>query len=490
MKQEIVSSYRYDFKDTEKYVYKEEHGLNERVVHHISGIKHEPDWIKEFRLKALKIFAAKKMPLWGADLSRIKFDEICYYMKPTDGLVKNWNELPAEMKKTWDRLGIPEAERKFLSGVGAQYESESVYHKILKDLALKGVVFVDPDIGLNPTEERIKEMADTLEIPFDIARHNLMQAHARFKEFFGTVVPIADNKFAALNSAVFSGGSFVYIPRGVKLNMNMPLQAYFRINASNMGQFERTLIIADEDAEVSYVEGCSAPIYSKQSLHAAVVEVVALPRAKVRYTTVQNWSSDVYNLVTKRAVAHENAVVEWVDCNIGSGITMKYPSVYLLGRGAKADLLSIAYAGKGQHQDAGAKAIHAASDTSSRIISKSLSKDGGRTTFRALIKVDKGAERCKITSQCDALILDSSSRSDTVPTIEVENDSASMSHEATVGKVGEDQLFYLQSRGLSEGEARAMIVLGFINPVAKTLPLEYAIELNKLIEMEMVGSVG
>ncbi len=490
MKQEIVSSYRYDFKDTEKYVYKEEHGLNERVVHHISGIKHEPDWIKEFRLKALKIFVAKKMPLWGADLSKIHFDEICYYMKPTDGLVKNWNELPAEMKKTWDRLGIPEAERKFLSGVGAQYESESVYHKILKDLALKGVVFVDPDIGLNPTEERIKEMADTLEIPFDIARHNLMQAHARFKEFFGTVVPIADNKFAALNSAVFSGGSFVYIPRGVKLNMNMPLQAYFRINASNMGQFERTLIIADEDAEVSYVEGCSAPIYSKQSLHAAVVEVVALPRAKVRYTTVQNWSSDVYNLVTKRAVAHENAVVEWVDCNIGSGITMKYPSVYLLGRGAKADLLSIAYAGKGQHQDAGAKAIHAASDTSSRIISKSLSKDGGRTTFRALIKVDKGAERCKITSQCDALILDSSSRSDTVPTIEVENDSASMSHEATVGKVGEDQLFYLQSRGLSEGEARAMIVLGFINPVAKTLPLEYAIELNKLIEMEMVGSVG
>ncbi len=488
--QQIVSEYRYNFKDPEEYVHKEKKGLTEEVVKNISRIKKEPDWIKTFRLKALKVFSLKKMPLWGADLSKINFDEICYYMKPVDGLVKDWTSLPDNIKRTWDKLGIPEAERKFLSGVGAQYESESVYHKILKDLALKGVVFVDPDIGLNPIEERINEMAETLEIPVDIARRNLMQAHARFKEFFGTVVPIADNKFASLNSAVFSGGSFVYIPPGVKLNMNMPLQAYFRINASNMGQFERTLIIADEDAEVSYVEGCSAPIYSKQSLHAAVVEVVALPRAKVRYTTVQNWSSDVYNLVTKRAVAYEHAIVEWIDCNIGSGVTMKYPSVYLVGRGARADMLSIAYAGKGQHQDAGSKAIHAASETSSRIISKSLSKDGGRTTFRALIKVDKNAEKCKITSQCDALILDDKSRSDTVPTIEIENESVNMNHEASVGKVGEDQLFYLQSRGLSEEEARAMIVLGFLSPIAKTLPLEYAIELNKLIEMEMTGSVG
>ncbi len=488
--QEIVTEYKYDFKDKVDYIYTEKKGLNEEVVRNISKLKKESEWLREFRLKALKIFLNKKMPRWGADLSGINFDEIVYYLKPIEKMVKNWEELPENIRKTWDRLGIPEAERKFLSGVGAQYESESVYHKVLKELALKGVIFVDPDIGLNPTEERIREMAEILEIPLEIARKSLLKASEKFKEFFGTVVPISDNKFASLNSAVFSGGSFVYIPENVKLNMNMPLQAYFRINSSGVGQFERTLIIVDEGAEVNYVEGCSAPIYSKQSLHAAVVEVVALKNAKVRYTTIQNWSPDVYNLVTKRAVAHENAVVEWIDCNLGSAVTMKYPSCYLVGRGARADMLSVAYAGKRQHQDAGNKVIHFASDTSSRIVSKSVSKDGGRTTFRALIQVDKSAEKCKITSQCDALILDSASRSDTVPHIDIKNNSTSLSHEASVGRISEDILFYLQSRGLTEEEAKAMVILGFLSPVSKTLPLEYAIELNKLIELDMAGSVG
>ena len=487
---QVISGYKYDFKDPEEYVYKEKNGLDEEVIGNITEIKKEPQWVREFRLKSLKIFQAKKMPTWGADLSKIDFDEICYYIKPTDKLARSWDDMPENIKKTWDRLGIPEAERKFLSGVGTQYDSESVYHKILKDLALKGVVFVDPDTGLNPTDERITEMAETLDIPIDVARRNLLQANEKFKEFFSTVVPSADNKFAALNSAVFSGGSFIYIPKGVKLNMNMPLQSYFRINASNMGQFERTLIIADENAEMSYLEGCSAPVYSKQSLHAAVVEVVALKNAKVRYTTIQNWSSDVYNLVTKRAVAHENANIEWIDCNLGSSVSMKYPSVYLVGRGAKADMLSVAYAGKGQHQDVGNKAIHVAPETSSRIISKSLSKDGGKTTFRALVRIEEKADNCKTTTECAALLLDEKSKTDTIPTIEVNNHTASANHEASVGRLSEEALFYLQSRGLSEEEARAMIVLGFLSPIVKTLPLEYAIEFNKLIEMEMEGSVG
>ena len=487
---QIVSGYQYDFKDPEKHVYKEQNGLSEQVIRNISQIKKEPEWITNFRLRALGIFNAKKIPTWGADLSKIKFDDICYYMKPTEKLARNWDDMPDNIKKTWDRLGIPEAERKFLSGVGAQYDSESVYHKILKDLALKGVVFVDPDIGLNLTEERVVEMAETLDIPVDVARKNLLQANEKFREFFSTVVPPADNKFAALNSAVFSGGSFVYVPKGVKLNMNMPLQAYFRINASNMGQFERTLIVADEDAEVSYLEGCSAPVYSKQSLHTAVVEVIALKNAKVRYTTIQNWSSDVYNLVTKRAVAHENANVEWIDCNLGSSVSMKYPSVYMVGKGAKADMLSIAFAGKGQHQDVGNKVIHSAPETSSRIISKSVSKDGGKTTFRALVRVEENADNCKTTTECAALLLDEKSKTDTIPTIEVNNHTASANHEASVGRLSEDALFYLQSRGLSDEEARAMIVLGFLNPIVKTLPLEYAIEFNKLIEMSMEGSVG
>ncbi|MBI2449420.1 Fe-S cluster assembly protein SufB [Candidatus Pacearchaeota archaeon] len=487
---QIVSGYKYDFKDPEEYVYKEEKGLNENVIKNISKIKKELQWVTDFRLKSLGIFNAKKMPTWGADLSKINFDEICYYIKPTEKLARSWEEMPDNIKKTWDRLGIPEAERKFLSGVGVQYDSETVYHKILKDLALKGVVFVDPDIGLNPTEEKIEEMAETLDISIDVARRNLMQAHEKFKEFFSTVVPPRDNKFAALNSSVFSGGSFIYVPKGVKLNMSMPLQAYFRINASNMGQFERTLIIADEDSEVSYLEGCTAPVYSKQSLHAAVVEVVALRNAKVRYTTIQNWSSDVYNLVTKRAVAYENATVEWVDCNLGSSVSMKYPSVYLVGKGAKADMLSVAYAGRGQHQDVGNKAIHAASETSSRIISKSVSKDGGKSTFRALVRIEEDADNCKTTTECSALLLDEKSKTDTIPTIEVNNHTASANHEASVGRLSEEALFYLQSRGLSDEEARAMIVLGFLNPIVKTLPLEYAIEFNKLIEMSMEGSVG
>ena len=486
----FMSEYKYDFKDPENYVYREKNGLREEVVRNISNMKKEQAWLMDFRLKALKVFLSKKMPVWGADLSRINFEEIGYYIKPTDKLVKEWSELPEEMKKTWDKLGIPEAERKFLSGVGAQYESESVYHKILKGLALKGVVFVDPDTGLNPTEEKIKEMAGILDIPVEKARENLINANKKFMEYFGTIVPIADNKFAALNSAVFSGGSFIYIPKDVKLDMNMPMQAYFRINASNVGQFERTLIIADENAEVSYVEGCSAPIYSKQSLHSAVVEVIALKNSKVRYTTIQNWSSDVYNLVTKRAAAYENSTVEWIDCNIGSAVTMKYPSVYLMEKGAKADMLSVAYASKNQHQDAGSKAVHLASDTSSKIISKSVSKDGGKTTFRALIKVAENAERCSITSQCDALILDEKSKSDTIPTLEIENESASITHEATVGKLNEEALFYLQSRGLSEEEAKGMIVLGFISPIAKTLPMEYSIEMNKLIQLDMSGAIG
>jgi Fe-S cluster assembly protein SufB len=454
---------KYDFKDPELYVYKSKPGLSEKVVEEISSIKNEPEWLRKFRLKALKIFYEKPMPLWGADLSRVDFDRIHYYIKPSDRAAHSWDDVPEYIKKTFDRLGIPEAERKFLAGVGAQYESEMVYHNLQKELEKKGVIFVDPDTAF-------REYADI------------------FKPYFGKVVPPEDNKFAALNSAVFSGGSFIYVPEGVEIQY--PLQAYFRINAANVGQFERTLIIAEPYSRVHYIEGCTAPIYSTSSLHTAVVEIIAKKGAYVRYTTLQNWSTDVYNLVTKRAHAYEDATVEWVDANIGSRVTMKYPSVYLLGRGAKADILSVAFAGRGQHQDTGAKAVHLAPDTTSRITSKSVCKDGGRTSYRGLLHVAKGAKRVKSSVRCDALILDDISRTDTYPYNEINEEDTTATHEATVGKIGEEQLFYLMSRGLSEQEALNMIVLGFLEPFTKTLPMEYAVEFNRLIELEMSGSVG
>ncbi len=454
---------RYDFKDPERFVYKIQRGLSRDVIEEISAIKNEPQWMREFRLASYEEFIKKPMPLWGADLTPINFDEYIYYMKTTDRVGKSWEELPEYIKNTFDRLGIPEAERRFLAGVGAQYESEVVYHSIREDLARRGVIFLDTDSAL-------KEYPEI------------------FREHFGTVVPPADNKFAALNSAVWSGGSFIYVPKGVKVEV--PLQAYFRINAKAMGQFERTLIIADEGANVHYVEGCTAPIYSKDSLHSAVVEVIAKKGAKVRYTTIQNWSKNVYNLVTKRAVAYEDATVEWIDGNLGSRVTMKYPCVYLLGRGAKAEILSVAYAGKEQHQDAGAKVIHVAPDTTSTITSKSISKSGGRATYRGLLKVHKGATGVKANVRCDALLLDEYSRSDTYPTMEIEEEQVSIGHEATVGKISEDQIFYLMSRGLSESEALTAIVLGFIEPFSKELPMEYAIELNRLIQLEMEGAIG
>jgi len=400
------------------------------------------------------------MPTWGADLSEINFDEYIYYIKPTDRQGKSWDEVPEKIRQTFERLGIPEAERKFLAGVGAQYESEVVYHSLREDLMKKGVIFVDMDTA-------VREYPDLV------------------KKYFGTVIPPEDNKFAALNSAVWSGGSFVYVPKG-----DFPLQAYFRINAESVGQFERTLIIAEEGASVHYIEGCTAPVYREDSLHSAVVEIIALPGSHVRYTTVQNWSKNVYNLVTKRAVAYEDAFVEWVDGNLGSKVTMKYPAVYLLGKGAKAEILSIAYAGAGQHQDTGAKVIHVAPYTTSNIVSKSISKDGGRTSYRGLVKVQKGAVGLKSTVRCDALMLDEFSRSDTYPYMEIDEELVSIGHEATVGKISEDQLFYLMSRGLSESEALTLVVLGFIEPFAKELPLDYAIELNKLIKLEMEGAIG
>ncbi|MEM3041302.1 MAG: Fe-S cluster assembly protein SufB, partial [Nitrososphaerota archaeon] len=400
---------------------------------------------------------------WGADISRLDFDKIRYYMSPTDKKSKSWDEVPENIKKTFDRLGIPEAERRFLAGVGAQYDSEVVYHNIRKELESLGVIFVDMDTGLREYPEIVKK-------------------------YFGTVVPPNDNKFAALNSAVWSGGSFIYVPNGVEIEF--PLQAYFRINASNIGQFERTLIIAEPYSKVHYIEGCTAPIYSTESLHAAVVEIIAMKGAYVRYTTLQNWSTDVYNLVTKRAFAYEEATVEWVDGNIGSKVTMKYPSVYLLGRGARAEVLSVAFAGRGQHQDTGAKAIHLAPETTSRITSKSICKDGGRTTYRGLLHVARGAKGVKSSVRCDALILDDLSRTDTYPYNNVNEDDATITHEATVGKIGEDQLFYLMSRGIPEQEALNMIVLGFLEGFTKTLPMEYAVEFNRLIELEMTGAVG
>ena len=454
---------KYGFRDPEKYVFKARKGLSREIVEEISWMKGEPDWMREFRLKALEIFWKKPMPTWGPDLSQIDFDDIYYYIKPTEKHARSWDDVPEEIKRTFDRLGIPEAEQKFLAGVGAQYESEVVYHNIKKELERQGVIFLDTDTAL-------KEYPDL------------------FKEYFATVVPPSDNKFAALNSAVWSGGSFIYVPPGV--HVEMPLQAYFRINAQNMGQFERTLIIADEGSYVHYVEGCTAPIYTTDSLHSAVVEIIVKKGARVRYTTIQNWSTNVYNLVTKRAVAHEEAVMEWVDGNIGSKITMKYPSVYMLGRGARAEILSIAFAGRGQHQDAGGKAVHAAPYTSSNITSKSISKDGGRAAYRGLIQVYEGAHHSKSNVVCDALILDEYSRSDTYPYIDIREDEVSIGHEATVSKVGEEQLFYLMSRGLSESDALSMIVSGFIEPIVKELPMEYAVEMNRLIQLEMEGSVG
>ena len=454
---------KYGFSDPENYVFRTEVGLTEKTIKEISAIKNEPDWMLENRLKAFKIFLNKPMPTWGGDLSQVKFEDITYYAKPSENKATSWEDVPENIKRTFDRLGIPEAERKYFGGVGAQYESEVVYHQLRKDLEEQGVVFLDTDTAVQEYPEIVKK-------------------------WYGKIVPADDNKFAALNTATWSGGSFVYIPEGVRVDI--PLQAYFRINAKNIGQFERTLIIAEPGSRVHYIEGCTAPVYSSHSLHAAVVEVVALKNAYIRYTTVQNWSRDVFNLVTKRAHAYAGATVEWVDGNLGSTLTMKYPSVYLLGPGAKAEIMSIAYAGANQHQDAGAKVVHLAKDTTSRIISKSLSKFGGRTTYRGLLKVAKGATGVKSSVQCDALLLDDQSRTDTYPYMEIDEEDATVTHEATIGKIGEDELFYLQSRGIPENEALNLLVMGFLEPFAKELPLDYAVELNRLIALEMEGSVG
>lgn len=453
---------KYGFRDPEKYVARTDKGLSKDIILEMCKIKNEPKWMLDIRLKALEIFQNKPMPKWGPKFN-LDFEKITYYIKPSDKVEHSWEQVPDNIKKTFEKLGIPEAERKFLGGVGAVYESESVYHNLREDLATKGVIFED-------MSEAIKKYPDLV------------------KEHFGKVVPMGDNKFASLNTAVWSGGTFIYIPKGVKVTV--PLQAYFRINAQNVGQFERTLIIADEGAEVSYLEGCTAPTYSTNSLHAAVVEVIAKKGAKIRYTTIQNWSNNVYNLVTKRAFAYENAIVEWIDGNLGSATTMKYPAVYLMGKNAKADILTVAYAGKGQNQDTGAKIIHLAPETNSRVISKSLSKDGGRSSYRGIVRIGKGAVKSSSSVKCDALILDDKSHSDTYPTIQIQEEDSTCSHEAYVGRIGEEQLFYMMSRGLSEQEAMAMIVLGFIAEFTKELPMEYAIELNKLIRMEMDGSVG
>jgi Fe-S cluster assembly protein SufB len=456
-------SEKYGFHDAEQHVFKTRKGLDREIVQQISEMKGEPAWMREARLKALDIFWKKPMPSWGGDLSKIDFQDIYYYVKPTSAEAKSWEDVPADMKRTFDKLGIPEAEQKFLAGVGAQYDSEVVYHKIRENLEKQGVIFLSCDQGLKEHEEL-------------------------FRQYFGTVIPSADNKFAALNTAVWSGGSFIYVPKGV--HVDVPLQAYFRINTKDMGQFERTLIIVDEGAYVHYVEGCTAPIYSSDSLHSAVVEIIVKAGGRCRYTTIQNWSNNVYNLVTKRALAYRDATMEWVDGNLGSKLTMKYPSVYMMEPGAHGEILSIAFAGNGQHQDAGAKVVHAAPNTSSKIISKSISKDGGRAGYRGLVKVQKNAVDCRSTVNCDALILDENSRSDTYPYMEIEEEKVSIGHEATVSKIGDEQLFYLMSRGISEEEAAAMIVSGFIEPIVKELPMEYAVEMNRLIQLQMEGSVG
>ena len=461
---EALGSYRYGWHDTDTAGASAKRGLTEDVVRDISARKNEPEWMLKRRLRALQLFERKPMPTWGADLSDIDFDNIKYFVKSTEKQAATWEDLPDDIKRTYDRLGIPEAEKaRLVSGVAAQYESEVVYHKINEELERQGVIFLDTDSGLREYPEI-------------------------FEKYFATVIPAGDNKFSALNTAVWSGGSFIYVPKGV--HVSIPLQAYFRINTENMGQFERTLIIADEGSYVHYVEGCTAPIYKSDSLHSAVVEIIVKKDARVRYTTIQNWSNNVYNLVTKRATCAEGATMEWIDGNIGSKVTMKYPAVYLLGRHAKGETLSIAFAGEGQHQDAGAKMVHAAPDTSSSIISKSVARGGGRTSYRGLVQIQEGATGSKSTVRCDALLVDTISRSDTYPYVDVREDDVQMGHEATVSKVSEDQLFYLMSRGMTEEEAMAMIVRGFVEPIARELPMEYALELNRLIELQMEGAVG
>ena len=458
----LKETYKYGWSDATHYVEVPEKGLSHQVVDMISDRKNEPDWMRQFRHKSLDYFLRRPMPSWGADLSGIDFDDIYYYIKPMNQ-VKNWEDMPEEIKSTWDKLGIPEAEKNFLGGVSVQYESESVYHSTKKELEALGVIFTDMDSALREHPELVKE-------------------------YFGTVIPQNDNKFAALNSAVWSGGSFIWVPEGV--SVEVPLQAYFRINQENMGQFERTLIICEPGSWVHYVEGCSAPVYSSDSLHSAVVEIIVKEGARCRYTTIQNWSNNVYNLVTKRAVAHKNATMEWVDGNLGSKVTMKYPAVILQGDGSKAEILSVAYAGDGQHQDAGAKVTHVGKNTQSTIVSKSISKDGGRAGYRGLVRMDDGASHSKSNVRCDALILDDKSRSDTYPYNEIEEETGSVGHEATVSKIGDEQLFYLMSRGIDETEAMSLIVRGFIEPITKELPLEYSVELNRLIQLQMEGSVG
>lgn len=454
---------KYGFHDLEDYFFKAEKGLNEAVIRAMSLMKGEPEWMLDIRLRAYRHFLDRPMPNWGADLSGIDFDNIYYYIKPASRQEDSWEDVPGYIKNTFDKLGIPEAEQKFLSGVAAQYESEVVYHNIKKDLEAKGVIFLGMDDGLAQYPDLVRE-------------------------YFGTIIPYNDNKFAALNTAVWSGGSFIYVPPGV--HVDMPLQAYFRINAKNAGQFERTLIVVDEGAYVHYVEGCTAPIYSSDSLHSAVVEIVVKKGARCRYTTIQNWSNNVYNLVTKRAMAYEKATMEWIDGNLGSKVTMKYPAVHLMGEGAHGEILSIAFAGRGQHQDAGGKVVHHAPHTTSRIISKSISKDGGRASYRGLLKIYPGAVDCRSNVVCDALLLDEHSRSDTYPYIEIDEQDVTVGHEASVSKVGEEQLFYLMSRGINEEMANTMIVNGFIEPLVKELPMEYAIEMNRLIQLQMEGSIG
>jgi Fe-S cluster assembly protein SufB len=458
-----LSKYSLGWSDEEDYVFKPKRGLDEAIVREMSWMKGEPDWMLDFRLKSLRAFDRRPMPNWGGDMSEIFFDDIYYYIKPTEGQVEDWDDLPDAIKNTYEKLGIPEAERKYLAGVTAQYESEVVFHRNREDLERQGVVFCDMDTALREYPEIVKQ-------------------------YFGTVIPRNDNKFSALNSAVWSGGSFIYVPPGVEVEM--PLQAYFRINAENMGQFERTLIIADEGSQVHYIEGCSAPVYTSDSLHSAVVEIVVKPSARVTYTTIQNWSSNVFNLVTKRAVVEAEGHMEWIDGNIGSRLTMKYPSVVMVGPKASGEVLSVAYAGAGQHQDTGAKMVHAAPETTSKVVSKSISSGGGRTSYRGLVRVEEDARDCRSHVQCDALILDEDSISDTYPYMEVGSRDAVIGHEASVSKVADEQLFYLMSRGLTEERAMSMVVNGFIEPITRTLPMEYAVEWSRLIELQMEGSVG
>jgi Fe-S cluster assembly protein SufB len=462
---DAVGDYRYGFHDPENAVIKFDKGISEQVVRDISALKNEPEWMTEIRVKAYRHYVERPMPDWGnmGLLNSIDFDAVTYFLKSSSGTAKDWDDVPEDIKNTFDRLGIPDAEQKWLGGVTAQYESEAVYHSIREDLEKQGVLFYDMDSGLREHEDIVRE-------------------------YFCSIIPYTDNKFSALNTAVWSGGSFIYVPKGV--HVELPVQAYFRINSENMGQFERTLIIADEGSSIQYVEGCTAPTFSTDSLHSAVVELIALKGATIRYTTVQNWSTNVYNLVTKRGVAYENATIEWIDGNIGSKLTMKYPSVILKGEGAHAEVISVAYSGEGQHQDAGSKVIHLAANTTSNVLSKSISKNGGRSSYRGLVKVSPKAHNCKINVVCDALLLDEDSRSDTYPTMEVANSSCRVEHEASVSKVSGDQLFYLMSRGHSEADAMGMIINGFFEPFTRELPMEYAVELNRLLEIEMEGAIG